>query len=173
MVDRRRVLKVVAGCAGAGAVVAAAVPSAALVASGRGDRDLPDAPRDEGGWTTVARLEQLERGVPTQVAVEGQERDAWSVSARRRVGSAWLVRGEGDEVRAFSAVCPHLGCLIERRGSEFFCACHVSRFGPGGAALSGPSPRGLDPLPVRVERGAVAIQWKRFRLGTAERVEEG
>lgn len=173
MNDRRKALKVIAGCAGLGAVAVAVTPAAALVAAGRGDRRLPGAPRDDGGWTVVATLEQVVRGTPKVVSLEGVERDAWSVSPRQRIGEVWLLRGVGDTVTAFSAVCPHLGCIVERKGPEFYCACHHSHFEDSGRQVRGPSPRGLDPLPVRVQNGEIAVQWKRFRLNTPERIEEG
>jgi Rieske Fe-S protein len=45
---------------------------------------------------------------------------------------------------AIDAVCPHLGCLVEK-GEEggFVCPCHDSLFSNDGAALSGPA---TDPL---------------------------
>jgi hypothetical protein len=34
---------------------------------------------------------------------------------------------------------------------------------------TGPSPRGLDPLEAKVERGRVLVRFQRFEVGTAER----
>jgi len=56
-----------------------------------------------------------------------------------------VIRYEG-EMRAFSAVCTHLGCLVRwvpQRG-EFFCPCHAGRFDANGINIAGPPPR---PLP--------------------------
>ena len=105
----------------------------------------------------------------------GIEVDAWSVTPARRVGAVWLLRegAGGDTVKALSAVCPHLGCLIERRGDGFNCPCHVSAFARDGRALDGPSPRAMDPIEVRVRDGAVQVKWVRYRLGVSERVVEG
>ena len=43
--------------------------------------------------------------------------------------------------------------------------------GKTGAVIGGPPPRGLDPLPVKVEEGAVYVQYKAFRIGVPERAE--
>lgn len=98
-----------------------------------------------------------------------------SASPDRRLGAVWLIRrGEAAHtLQALSAVCPHLGCLIDRQGDGFNCPCHVSAFTAEGRALDGPSPRGMDPLEVRVRDGNVMVKWVRFRLGTSDRVKEG
>ncbi len=53
---------------------------------------------------------------------------------------------------AFSAICTHLGCIVQwlPEQREFLCPCHAGRFSPDGRVLSGPPPRPLDSLPVTV-----------------------
>jgi cytochrome b6-f complex iron-sulfur subunit len=53
---------------------------------------------------------------------------------------------------ALSAVCTHLGCVVqwqEGKG-EFLCPCHAGRFSPAGTVLGGPPPRPLENLPLAV-----------------------
>ena len=175
MVDRRRALKVVAVAAGGAAVGTAVLPAAALVKSSANAPHLPGR-RGGGddGWRAVARWEELSVGTPVQAHVIGAEVDAWSVSPDRRLGTVWLLRGgEGIEtLRALSAICPHLGCLIEHNDRGFVCPCHVSDFDRHGAALRGPSPRSMDPIEARVRDGQIEVRWARFRLGGADRVRE-
>jgi len=162
--DRRtalRALVTLGGCAYAGVI---AVPAAQFLA--------PSAADGQGNarWIRVGRLADLPQGEPRRLAVVGDERDAFNVTKDQQLGAIWVVR-EGDKVRAMSAVCPHLGCSIDIGADKksFSCPCHTSRFSLGGAAESGPSPRAMDPLDVRVAEGFVEVDFKRFRLGIAER----
>jgi glycine/D-amino acid oxidase-like deaminating enzyme/nitrite reductase/ring-hydroxylating ferredoxin subunit len=47
-----------------------------------------------------------------------------------------------------SAVCPHLGCLVQWNAAEksWDCPCHGSRFDPYGRLLTGPAQRDLEPV---------------------------
>jgi nitrite reductase/ring-hydroxylating ferredoxin subunit len=65
---------------------------------------------------------------------------------------------EGD-IKAFSAVCPHQGCLMSSvEANEIFCPCHGSLFSAeDGAVLAGPANSGLPPVTVRVQDDAVFL----------------
>jgi len=60
-------------------------------------------------------------------------------------------RDENDEVRACSAVCPHLGCVVAWNEGEktWDCPCHGSRFDATGRVLNGPANRDLKPVDRR------------------------
>ncbi len=60
---------------------------------------------------------------------------------------------------ALSAVCTHLGCIVEWRQREgtFLCPCHAGRFSPEGKVLGGPPPRPLPSYPVRVGKDQVVV----------------
>ncbi len=125
------------------------------------------------GFVRVGPLESLpEDGVAValEVVVE-HPKDAWSALPSTVVGAVYVAK-RGDGVAAYSTVCPHLGCRVEvgDGGSAFVCPCHDSAFGPDGAVLSGPSPRGLDPLEARVVDGFVEVRFVRFKSGTPDRV---
>jgi cytochrome b6-f complex iron-sulfur subunit len=55
-----------------------------------------------------------------------------------------------EGVRALSAVCTHLGCVLEATEEGFQCPCHGSRFNDRGRVLSGPAPRSLAYFKVDV-----------------------
>ncbi|WP_257385742.1 FAD-dependent oxidoreductase [Tahibacter caeni] len=62
-----------------------------------------------------------------------------------------LYRDDNGELHAFSARCPHLGCVVHWNALErsWDCPCHGSRFGAtDGQVLNGPAASGLDPLEV-------------------------
>ena len=45
----------------------------------------------------------------------------------------------------YSAVCPHLGCIVQWNATEmtFDCPCHGSRYDKHGTVINGPSNKGL------------------------------
>jgi Rieske Fe-S protein len=66
-----------------------------------------------------------------------------------------IYRDERGGLHAFSAVCPHLGCIVGWNGTEktWDCPCHGSRFSATGEVLNGPANSSLEPLrktPARV-----------------------
>ncbi len=71
----------------------------------------------------------------------------------RQGKSAIFVRETATgQLRAFSAKCTHLGCLVELQESEqiFRCHCHGSTFDQDGRILSGPAVKSLPPYRVEV-----------------------
>ena len=68
-----------------------------------------------------------------------------------------LVRGEGEEVHAFSSTCTHQGCPVsEVTGGLILCPCHGSEFdAETGAVVAGPAPSPLPAVDVTVEDGTV------------------
>ena len=59
-----------------------------------------------------------------------------------------VYRDGGGALHCFSAVCPHLGCIVHWNASEhtFDCPCHGSRFSAMGKVINGPANRDLTPL---------------------------
>jgi Rieske Fe-S protein len=53
-------------------------------------------------------------------------------------------------LHAFSAVCPHLGCVVRWDGCEktWDCPCHGSRFDALGRVLNGPAISDLERVEV-------------------------
>jgi len=66
-------------------------------------------------------------------------------------GRFWMVRTEAGFLALYKA-CTHLDCLFDWNPLEgrFICPCHGSRFGPDGAWVSGPAPRGLDRFVIEI-----------------------
>ena len=62
-------------------------------------------------------------------------------------GSAIMIIRTSKEFKAFSAVCTHLGCLVDwdEKRQQIICPCHGGQFDTEGRVISGPPPR---PLPV-------------------------
>ena len=71
-----------------------------------------------------------------------------------------VVNTAQGEMKAYSAICTHLGCIVEwdQRRQIILCPCHDGRFNPvNGAVISGPPPAPLPQLAVVVEGDAVYI----------------
>lgn len=166
----RRTLAIATAVGACAVAAAAAVPAIALVTAPLQDE------KSGGRWVRTVKLDQLKDGVPRRVAIVDDRKDAWTIERNVELGSVWLVR-EGEKVRAFSAVCPHLGCSVnavpapDGKAAGFACPCHTSSFDPGGKRTSGPSPRDLDVLETRIEDGHVAVDFRRFRIGVEQKVE--
>lgn len=67
-----------------------------------------------------------------------------------------LIRA-GTAVHAFSSVCTHQGCTVDKvRAGRILCPCHGSSFdATTGAVTGGPAPRPLPPIAVTVQDGSV------------------
>jgi rieske iron-sulfur protein len=68
----------------------------------------------------------------------------------------------GDDVFAFTAICPHDGCDVTDWLADehvLSCPCHFSKFDPkdGGRVKDGPAPRALPQLPLKVVDGQLLV----------------
>jgi len=59
-----------------------------------------------------------------------------------------VYKNKAGKVCKYSAVCPHLGCIVKwnDQAKSFDCPCHGSRFDTEGKVLNGPAKKGLKPL---------------------------
>jgi len=81
---------------------------------------------------TTTSLESLKPGQGAIVEVNGKKVAAF--------------KDPGGKVITHSAVCTHLGCIVQWNEAEktFDCPCHGSRFNADGSLKNGPAARGLD-----------------------------
>ena len=72
---------------------------------------------------------------------------------------ALLVRTPEGELRAFNAVCPHLGCTVryEAESKVIWCPCHNGMFDLHGRNIGGPPPRPLAEYAVNIREGKVVV----------------
>lgn len=164
--DRRGFLKV-ATCAlggGLGLVVAAPVIRLVIDPATQTTVTTPSEPIDLGP------ADRFRTDQPTRVEIVAPMiKDGWTSARDVVLGAAWIQQ-KGKELVAFSAVCPHLGCGVGYDGTQFQCPCHDSKFARAdGAAQSGPSKRGLDPLTLVEVDGRLKLTWVAYKLDTADR----
>ena len=106
-------------------------------------------------------LAPLRKGSSVQkVVIPEQEVPADGAKFFEYAGStAVLVRRQGGDLVALSAVCTHLGCIVqwEKAKQNFLCPCHGGRFTTEGAVISGPPPTPLKRIPFVVANGAITV----------------
>lgn len=73
--------------------------------------------------------------------------------------SAVLVRKRGGGLVALSAVCTHLGCIVqwEKDKQDFLCPCHAGHYSADGIVTAGPPPKPLARLPFSVANGVITV----------------
>ncbi|MDH3444228.1 MAG: Rieske 2Fe-2S domain-containing protein [Deltaproteobacteria bacterium] len=78
-----------------------------------------------------------------------------------RFGSqpAILVNTTSGELRAFSASCTHLACIVQYRSdiNHIWCACHNGHFDLNGKNIEGPPPRPLEEYTVNVRADQIVV----------------
>jgi len=70
-----------------------------------------------------------------------------------------LLRTPTGELRAFSAVCTHLGCIVQFRADleHIWCACHNGHYDLHGVNIAGPPPRPLPEWTVNVRGDQIRV----------------
>lgn len=71
-----------------------------------------------------------------------------------------IVINSAQGVKAFSAICTHLGCIVayDSTLNQIVCPCHGGQFNPiSGVVVSGPPPAPLAPVNVAVENKQIFL----------------
>ncbi len=141
---------------------AAGHPPAVPALAGRPDHrlDRPDGPHPDHRLPDPHRLgrqrgrRQGPRRAPRTTSRPDPARSSrWAASPR-----SWSTRTQG--VKAYSAICTHLGCVVAWNdlSSQIVCPCHGGQFNPAtGAVVGGPPPTPLPPINVSVEGNQIFL----------------
>lgn len=136
----------------------------------------------DAAFILVATLDAIPAdGVPRMFKVVADRTDAWNRFPNQPIGTVFLRRTaeKPEEVHAYNAVCPHLGCMVGYQESQtrFYCPCHQSAFTPEGKLIPpSAAARGLDSLEVKLEAGdagggqRVLVKFQNFRSGIPEKI---
>jgi Rieske Fe-S protein len=70
-----------------------------------------------------------------------------------------LVRTASGELKAFSAVCTHLDCIVQYRPDtkQIWCACHNGQYNLSGQNVGGPPPRPLEEFVVNTRGDEIVV----------------
>ena len=100
---------------------------------------------------------------PAQRTVAIEQVDGWRKIVSQKV--IYITHDTNGQLRALSAVCPHLGCTVQWMASQnkFVSPCHGASFAPDGALLGGPAARVMDSLDTMVRNGRLMVRYQYFR----------
>ncbi len=123
-----------------------------------------------GPFVRVTDVQSIPIGEPTALTFVEEDVDAYVHQILPH--SVWALKTSETDVVVYSPVCPHLGCQVywNREKKQYDCPCHGSVFGPGGKVLAGPSPRALDTLPTKIEKGDLYVQWVQYKPAIPDKV---
>ena len=99
-----------------------------------------------GGPVDVGKVESFGAGTGAVVSVNAKP--------------VLVVNTTAGGLKAFSAICTHLGCVVswDDKKNIIHCPCHDGFFNPStGEVVSGPPPRGLPAYEIAVKDGKVLI----------------
>jgi Rieske Fe-S protein len=70
-----------------------------------------------------------------------------------------LVRTPSGELKAFSATCTHLDCIVQYRPDQkqIWCACHNGQYNLSGQNVGGPPPRPLEEFVVNTRGDEIIV----------------
>jgi cytochrome b6-f complex iron-sulfur subunit len=70
-----------------------------------------------------------------------------------------VIRTASGELKAFSAVCTHLDCIVQYRQDtkQIWCACHNGQYNLNGENIGGPPPRPLEQYVVNKRGDDIVI----------------
>ncbi len=128
--------------AGTGLISAGLAGLVALVAS-------PASKGPARRWRKAAAVASLPADGPLTAVLASREDDGWYATRKETV---IFIDREGEGYRAMSSICAHLGCRVKwvKEDKQYHCPCHGGVYDREGNVLSGPPPRPLDRLNVRV-----------------------
>lgn len=63
-------------------------------------------------------------------------------------------------IRALSAICTHLGCIVkwDPNKGELFCPCHMAKYDLNGNVKSGPAPKSLFSLKANIVNDQIIVE---------------
>jgi glycine/D-amino acid oxidase-like deaminating enzyme/nitrite reductase/ring-hydroxylating ferredoxin subunit len=93
-----------------------------------------------GDWFMPAEISQIDEISPGNGAL-----------IRKGLSQYAVYKDEQGQAHCYSAVCPHLGCLVKWNQEEksWDCPCHGSRFNTEGEVITGPANKGLKPICIK------------------------
>ncbi len=135
------------------ATASLSLPLLAACGSETPSQSAADSPEESGAGATSAPATPATGG-PLATVADVPVGGGLVLDEQRVV----LTQPTAGDVRAFSAVCTHTGCLVGEVEKTINCPCHGSRFdASSGAVLAGPAPAPLAPVEIRINGNEVVL----------------
>src|SRR5215467_9999990 len=136
--NRRTLLSILLGAWGAGVLGAVGYPILRFLVP----PDIPEAPTLS---VNAGKASELPPNTGRIVAFGTQP--------------AIVIRLANGELRAFTATCTHLSCIVQYRPDlqQIWCACHNGHYDLTGRNVAGPPPRPLRSYEVNVKDNEIIL----------------
>jgi len=131
-----------------------------LAVPGLGYLLTPVLSKDSETWIALGPLDKFKHVRPQKAGFKYVTASGYT--QREKSSFVWVVHdaAEKNAVTVFSPVCSHTGCNVAWQSKEemFVCPCHGGRYAMSGDVISGPPPRPLKKIPIKVENGRLFIR---------------
>lgn len=149
--SRRQFLNVMVNAVGAGITAILAVPIAGYF--------LDPVMRKAGGeknWVKLGAASEL-TDMPKMYNFQTVRTEGFM---KQQVNASAYAFMDGDQPKAVSNTCTHLGCPAgwDASKSQFFCPCHGGVYDKTGKNIAGPPPRPLPAFNAKIENGELYIE---------------
>lgn len=146
-ISRRKFLEGSFGVAAGLGVLAIGVPGARFLVGK--SFETPTAK-----WVELGKVADLPADRVSRVNYSTKATDAWRDVTKR--GTVYVSSNDGGSTfTALDGTCTHLGCIVQWHEDEerYACPCHAGYFTQEGQVVSGPPPKPLRQLAVKIENG--------------------
>jgi menaquinol-cytochrome c reductase iron-sulfur subunit len=108
-------------------------------------------------WRKATTIFDLPPNAPFAAVMAERKADGWFETSKQTVV---YIDKEGDNYRALSATCSHLGCRVkwDEGSSQYRCPCHGGVYDRTGRVVAGPPPQPLRRVNVRVNAQTSEIE---------------
>jgi len=144
VVSRKNFMQTVIGGVGGIIAIGFGIPGIAYVVS-------PALQEKVESWILLGPTSEVKLGQPTLFRATMERKSGWVSDIAEY--SVYIRSDDGQNFKALSNVCTHLGCRVRWQEDEqvFHCPCHDAKFDKDGMVLSGPPPRPLDAVTIKIE----------------------
>jgi succinate dehydrogenase / fumarate reductase iron-sulfur subunit len=115
--------------------------------------------RKPSQWIRAGGVDAFPAGQVSTVRLTYTDANGFYIQEQSKPILVWR-RPQTDEFVVYSSTCTHLGCTVRWDANQklFLCACHGGAFNLDGSVKSGPPPRPLDRLALRIDSGNLLVK---------------